>query len=121
VTTADEGVATLQQFEAALIELDSARYELTLYVTGASALSARAVADVHALCETYLHDRYRLEVVDVRRDPMLTSSKGVVASPTLIKDYPLPKRILVGDLSNAVRVLHALDIVPIAEAELETS
>jgi circadian clock protein KaiB len=118
--TADESAATLEQFEAALIELDSARYELTLFVTGASALSARAVADVRALCETYLHDRYHLEVVDVHRDPTLVSSKGVVVSPTLIKDHPLPKRILVGDLSNTVRVLHALDIVPLADVELET-
>jgi hypothetical protein len=34
----------------------------------------------------------------------------VVAAPTLIKTSPLPKRMLVGDLSNTARVLAALDI-----------
>jgi circadian clock protein KaiB len=102
--------STLEEFERALVELVTAKYELTLFVTGASALSARAVADVQSLCDTYLPGRYHLEVVDVHRNPGLVTSRGVLASPTLIKDLPLPKRVLVGDLSNTKRVLLALDI-----------
>ena len=46
----------------------------------------------------------------MHRNPGLVTSRGVLASPTLIKDLPLPKRVLVGDLSNTKRVLLALDI-----------
>jgi circadian clock protein KaiB len=109
---------TLEQFERALLELETARYDLTLFVTGASRLSARAVGDIRALCETYLHGRYQLHVVDVHRNPGLVSSRGVLASPTLFKDFPLPRRVLVGDLSDTSRVLRALDISPIANSEL---
>jgi circadian clock protein KaiB len=114
--------STLHDFERALVDLGSATYDLTLFVTGASALSARAITDVRALCETYLHDRYELHVVDVRLNPALVTSRGVLASPTLIKDFPLPKRVLVGDLSNTQKVLQALDIEAfIPELSVETA
>jgi circadian clock protein KaiB len=105
--------STLHDFERALNDLGSARYDLTLFVTGASALSARAISDVRALCDTYLRGRYQLQVVDIRRNPDLVTSRGVLASPTLIKDFPLPKRVLVGNLSNTNRMLLALDIAPV--------
>jgi circadian clock protein KaiB len=117
---ADAVDSTLEDFERALVELATAKYELTLFVTGASALSARAIADVRSLCDTYLPGRYHLEVVDVHRNPGLVTSRGVLASPTLIKDLPLPKRVLVGDLSNTKRVLLALDIeqAPVSASEV---
>lgn len=108
--------AALARFQEALVERDRTRYDLMLFVNGASALSARAVADVRALGDAYLHGRYRLQVVDLRRNPGLVASRGVLASPTLIKDQPLPKRVLVGDLSDTGRLLRALDIEPLAHS-----
>jgi circadian clock protein KaiB len=87
-----------------------ATYALTLFVTGASERSGRAIANVHALCEEHLTGRYTLDVVDVLRDPSLMSAYDVVAAPTLIKERPSPKRMLVGDLSDTARVLLALDV-----------
>ncbi len=95
--------STLEQFQ----RVEKAEYDLTLFVTGASALSARAVADVRALCETYLHGCYQLHIVDIHQDPELVSSRGVLTSPTLFKDFPLPRRVVVGALSDTARVLSA--------------
>lgn len=100
---------TLARFESRLAERDSS-YVLTLFVTGASELSGRAIANVRTLCEKHLSGRFSLEVVDVLRDPSTMSTYDVVAAPTLIKEWPLPKRMLVGDLSDTLRVLKALDI-----------
>lgn len=108
--------ASLVQFEHALVELAEARYDLTLFVNGASALSARAVTAVRIICDNHLRDRYRLEIVDVTTDPTMVIQRGVIASPTLIKDHPLPRRVLVGDLSDTRRVLQALNIQPAAAA-----
>jgi circadian clock protein KaiB len=99
----------LARFESRLAERDSS-YVLTLFVTGASELSGRAIANVRALCEEHLAGRYTLEVVDVLRDPSMMSTYDIVAAPTLIKEWPLPKRMLVGDLSDTIRVLKALDV-----------
>lgn len=106
---------TVRRFEARLAASQKEEYVLTLFVTGASEMSGRAIANVRNLCEAHLRGRYTLEVVDVHRDPSLMSVHDVVAAPTLIKERPLPKRMLVGDLSETTRVLAALDIeVPAA-------
>lgn len=87
------------------------RYVLTLYVTGATAGSLRAIANIKAICEQYLKGRYQLEVVDVYRWPARLRRDQVVAVPTLIKKLPTPLRLLVGDLSRTEQVLHGLGLV----------
>jgi circadian clock protein KaiB len=83
---------------------------LTLFVSGASDLSARAIANATELCDVRLDGRYRLSVVDVHSDPALTLSSGVHAAPTLVRAAPLPMRRFVGDLSDAESVLLRLGI-----------
>ena len=101
---------TLLEFEAALTALDAHFYELTLFVIGASDLSARAISNVRKLCDHYLPGRHHLSVVDLFDDPEAARTAGVLATPTLIKSSPLPMRRLVGDLSQTDRVLAALEI-----------
>jgi circadian clock protein KaiB len=102
--------ATLRRFEDNLRNLEAADYVLTLFVTGASDRSVRAISNLRNLCEGHLKGRYQLEVVDINRDPESMISQNVIAAPTLIKEAPLPRRRLVGDLSDTERVLAALDI-----------
>lgn len=87
------------------------RYELRLYVTGATARSLRAIANVKAVCEEYLKGRYRLEIVDVYQRPACVRSDQIVAVPTLVRKCPVPLRLLVGDLSRTEQVLHGLGLV----------
>ena len=93
-------------------EKDADRYELRLYVTGATASSGRAIANLKAFCEEHLRDRYDLEVVDVYQQPQRAEEDHVLATPTLIKRLPLPLRRLVGDLSDADHVLLRLGLSP---------
>ena len=86
------------------------RPELTLFVSGASDLSARAIADATELCDVRLSGRFRLAVVDVNEDPDATRSSGVHAAPTLVRPSPLPMRRFVGDLSDADAVLLRLGL-----------
>lgn len=85
-------------------------YLLTLFVSGASEISAMAIGNARSLCENYLAGRYRLQVVDVHRDPAKMMVNNVLAAPTLLRERPLPIRRLVGDLSDTRKVLAALDI-----------
>jgi circadian clock protein KaiB len=90
-------------------------YELTLFVSGASGLAVRAITNARALCETYLAGRYSLSVVDVYENVQALITNDVLATPTLVKNLPLPTRKIVGDLSQTEKVLRALDL-PAAEA-----
>lgn len=86
------------------------RYVLRLYVTGTTARSERAVANAKLLCETYLIDRYNLEIVDIYQHPAAAQEHQVVAAPTLVRVWPTPLRRLIGDLSDHRRVLAGLGL-----------
>jgi circadian clock protein KaiB len=85
-------------------------YELTLFVSGASARSGRAIANTRQLCDTHLEGRYHLSVVDVQVDPTALLDSGVLAVPSLVRNRPAPVRMIVGDLSDTGKVLLALDL-----------
>ena len=91
-------------------ELAPDRLRLTLFITGASPTSTRAVRRLRDLCDRNCPDGYDLEVVDVYQQPALVVSRGVVAVPTLIKDLPLPVRLLAGDFADESAVLAALGL-----------
>jgi circadian clock protein KaiB len=107
--------SSLRHFELRRVELETAHYSFSLFVAGASDRSVRAIGNVRALFEFHLPGRYTLEVVDVYRDAARMIANNVLAAPTLIKEAPLPKRRLVGDLSDTTRVLVALGIIPASE------
>jgi circadian clock protein KaiB len=85
-------------------------FVLRLYVTGTTARSMRAIANLREVCEQHLPERYELQVVDVYQQPELAAREQLVAVPTLIRQLPLPLRRLVGELSNRQRVLAGLDL-----------
>jgi circadian clock protein KaiB len=86
------------------------RFELTLFVGGASDLSAHAIADARRLCDVHLKGRYRLTVVDVQESHADVLVGRVLAAPSLVKEWPLPVRRVIGDLSHTDQVLLALEI-----------
>jgi circadian clock protein KaiB len=92
--------------------LDAEVYVLVLYVIGGSQASRRAVANLRAICDERLKDRFRLEVIDLREFPALAGERHILAVPTLVKERPPPVARLIGDLSDHARVLGALDLAP---------
>jgi circadian clock protein KaiB len=102
--------ATLTRFEDALARDSETRFELILFVSGASELSARAIASAKRLCDAHLAPHYRLTVVDVHDDLPAVIDHRVIATPTLVRTRPPPVRRVVGDLSQPERVLRALDL-----------
>src|SRR6185436_14904431 len=84
------------------------RLELTLFVSGASPASARALRRLREICERHFASRYELKVVDIYQQPAEVVARGVLAVPTLIKELPLPQRVLIGDFTDEARVLAGL-------------
>ena len=86
------------------------KYVLRLFVAGATRRSAHALEAVKDLCEQYLPGRYTLEVIDVYQQPIIAKEGQIIATPTLVKEFPKPLRRLVGSMSDRERVLVGLDI-----------
>jgi circadian clock protein KaiB len=87
------------------------RYLFKLYVTGATARSTKAIANLNALCQQHLPGQYDLEVIDIYQQPDKARTEQIVAAPTLIKILPAPLRRCIGDLSDSGRLLASLQII----------
>ena len=86
-------------------------YQLKLFVSGASPNSVRAINNLKVICDSYLKEKYTLEIIDVHQDVSLAQQEQMVALPLLIKKFPVPERRLVGDMSNTEKVLNGLGII----------
>ncbi len=89
---------------------DESEYVLTLYVSGMSPRSQRAIDNIRKLCDECLGGHYELEIVDIYQQPALAKGEQILAAPTLIKKLPLPLRRLIGDFSEEGRVMVALGL-----------
>ncbi len=81
-----------------------------LYVVDEGPSSARAIANLSAICKSHLPDNHQIEIVDLLQDPRRVLSDHVLATPTLIKLSPAPVRKIIGDLGEEAKVLLALGL-----------
>ncbi len=87
-------------------------WRLRLYVAGQTPKSISALANLTRLCEDHLAGRYRIEIVDLVKQPQLARRDEIVVIPTLVRQLPPPIRKIIGDLSNQQKVLVGLDVLP---------
>jgi circadian clock protein KaiB len=90
-----------------------AEWELRLYVAGETPKCVAAFTNLQRICEENLKGRYRIEVVDLLQNPQLARGDQILAIPTLVRKLPTPVKKIIGDLSNAERVLVGLDLRPV--------
>src|ERR1700754_2708620 len=89
---------------------DSETFILRLYVAGQTPKCMRAFSNLKRICELHLTDRYRIEMIDLLRDPGQARGDQILAVPTLVRRMPVPVKKIIGDLSNTQRVLAGLDL-----------
>jgi circadian clock protein KaiB len=86
--------------ERALAASLDGKCHLRLYVAGATTRSREALRSVYQLCESELKDNFELEVVDVYQLPEKAREDQIVATPTLVRQLPLPVRRFIGNISK---------------------
>jgi circadian clock protein KaiB len=98
-------------FQEPLATRPTGKYVLRLFVAGATARSCQAVLRVRQLCEAELKDNCELEVIDIYQQPELARTNQIVATPTLIKEFPRPVRRFIGNLLNTAGLFTELDLI----------
>lgn len=83
---------------------------LRLYIAGQTPRSLAALSNLKKICSEHLDGRYRVEVIDLLKDPALARDHQILAIPTLVRQIPAPLQKIIGDLSDTGRVLVGLDI-----------
>ena len=90
--------------------VETAGYSFRIFVTGETTRSWHAVANLHRLCDSRLAGHYELEVVNVDEQPELAEQEQVLATPTVVRQHPLPRRRVIGDLSDLIQAAMALGL-----------
>jgi circadian clock protein KaiB len=106
--TSNRGVAK----KSARSKSAAAKYDLRLYVAGNNEKSSMALRNLKRICGEHLGGEYRIEVIDLLKNPALARGDQILAIPTLVRRLPSPIRKIIGDLSDTSRVLVGLDVKP---------
>lgn len=86
-------------------------FRLKLYVAGGGPGSAGAEADLRRVCEGRFHaDELAVECIDVLADVGECERARILATPTVVRDQPLPVVRVVGDLTDADQIAAALGL-----------
>jgi circadian clock protein KaiB len=76
---------------------------LTLYVTGGSRESKKALRNLNRILRKFEHAQLRIDVLDVTDGTLPADALDqdrIVVTPTLVRTYPLPKVWVFGNLSK---------------------
>lgn len=87
-------------------------WDLRLYVAGETTNCLVAFENLKRICETHLEGKYRIQVIDLLKNPQLSRGDQILAIPTLVRKLPEPVRKIIGDLSSTEQVLVGLDLRP---------
>jgi circadian clock protein KaiB len=97
-------------FARALAIPQAGKCVLRLYIAGATDRSRQAVLRARQLCEAQVPGQFELVVIDVYQQPILARDGQIVATPTLVREFPKPMRRLIGNLSNTAGLFVGLDL-----------
>ena len=83
---------------------------LSLFVTGRTPTSERAIVNLRRICDERSAVQCEIRIVDVTQNPHEAEELRILATPTLVREAPLPLRRVIGDLSDMEKVFDALEL-----------
>ena len=78
------------------------RLDVRLFVAGSGSRSLRSIERVKRALEKHAPGQYHLSVVDIYVQPEEAIRAQIVAVPTLIRQYPTPLRMYVGEIPTSM-------------------
>jgi circadian clock protein KaiB len=86
------------------------RLALSLFVTGRTPSSERAIVNLRRICDDNADLECEVKIIDVLESPRLAEELRILTTPTLVRESPLPLRRVIGDLSDLEKVFQALEL-----------
>ncbi|MGR3318961.1 MAG: response regulator [Candidatus Anammoxibacter sp.] len=81
---------------------------LKLYIAGQLPTSNLAVENVKRIFGEELNRKYKLEIIDVLKEPGKAEKDNIIATPALVLVNPTQDRMIIGDLSDKEKILSGL-------------
>jgi circadian clock protein KaiB len=78
-----------------------------LYVKSQTSNSIQAETNLRAMCKANFPE-YDIEIIDVKKDPLRALADGIIVTPTLVKIAPVPRQIIMGNLTDIPKLLSSV-------------
>lgn len=85
-----------------------AELRLKLFIAGDSPRGVEASRQLSRICAEQLGGGCDVETIDVIANPEAADEYRILTTPTVVRESPLPRRRVTGDLRDAAAVLAAL-------------
>lgn len=85
-------------------KMKDSKWDLRLYIAGNTSKAIIAIKNLKLICEQQLNCKYRIEVIDLIKNPQLGRKDQILAIPALVRRFPLPVRMIVGNLSDPMQL-----------------
>lgn len=87
-------------------------YVLQVFVAGEKGRSRLAVQNLKKVCEKEMPGQYKIEVVDVSKNPEAAIENNLIALPAVVRTLPSPVRRYVGNWANEDHELVGFGLIP---------
>jgi circadian clock protein KaiB len=92
-----------------LKKLKNNKYILNLFIAGSNLKGITALKNLKFICNELYKGKYKIEVIDILKNPKLARTHQIFAIPTLIRKFPFSSMNIIGDLSNREQLLLGLN------------
>jgi circadian clock protein KaiB len=83
-----------------------------IFVAGLNPRNKQLISTFEEVCSGKLFKhKHQLEVVDILKNPSEAESKKILATPTVIREKPLPEKRIIGDFKEISSAIKALDFL----------
>lgn len=86
------------------------QYVFRLFMAGKGANSQMALANLRHICRMHLNGRCTIKTIDVVKDFQAAVRENILITPALVVDSPLPRVVVLGNLSDRSKLLAALQL-----------
>ena len=86
------------------------RYVIHVFVGGQDRKSRQAIENLKQLCDTDFPGDYRIEIVDLCKNPWAAQKNDLVALPAIVRTLPAPIRKFVGTFTDENGSLVRVDL-----------
>jgi circadian clock protein KaiB len=85
-------------------------WDFEIFIAGETPKAKLAYANLRSICDQYLANNCKITMQDISKNPKLARENQITAIPTIIRKNPLPKKTLIGDLSDVNRAVSKLEL-----------
>lgn len=85
-------------------------WDFEIFIAGETPKAKLAYDNLRNICSQYLANNCKITIFDICKNPKLARENQIMAIPTIIRKSPLPKRTLIGDLSDLNLAVSKLEL-----------